>query len=132
VSQLRRILDAIDPVPAHVVEAGKAAFGWRDIDAELAALSYDSVLDTALTGVRSSTSTHRTLSFGAAGRSVEIELAPDALVGQLLPFERAVVDVRTSSDLTTVDTDELGRFELRPPPTGPVSLRIRRPPVRRS
>jgi hypothetical protein len=25
----------------------------------------------------------------------------------------------------TVDTDELGRFELRPPPTGPVSLRIR-------
>src|SRR5512132_2576246 len=36
---------ALEPVPASFVEAGKMAFTWRSIDAELAALTYDSSRD---------------------------------------------------------------------------------------
>ena len=42
-----------EPVPADVVAAAKATFTWRTIDAELAALTFDSVADAdALAGVR--------------------------------------------------------------------------------
>ena len=38
---------AFEPVPASFIEAGKMAFTWRSIDAELAALTYDSSRDLA-------------------------------------------------------------------------------------
>ena len=123
---LRRVFDAVDPVPEVVVEAGKAAFAMRTIDEELAGLSYDSLLEAGLAGVRSGATTLRTLSFEAGERSVEIEVEPGVLVGQLLPAEAAQVDVRTVDAVTRLATDELGRFELRPVPSGPLSLRIRR------
>jgi hypothetical protein len=75
--------------------------------------------------VRSGATTLRTLSFEAGGRSVEIEVEPGVLVGQLLPAEAAQVEVRTVDAVTGLATDELGRFELRPVPSGPLSLRIR-------
>jgi len=125
-SGLRRVFDAVDPVPAHVREAAVAAFGWRTLDDELASLSYDSLLDSGLAAaVRSSAATARMVSFEASGRCVELELTTEALVGQLLPAGAASVDVRTRDGVATVATDDLGRFELRPPPVGPVSLRIR-------
>src|SRR5215469_9189705 len=39
---LRQALTARRAVPAEFVEAGKNAFAWHDIDAELAQLTYDS------------------------------------------------------------------------------------------
>ena len=36
---------ALGPVPASFIDAGKMAFTWRSIDAELAALTYDSSRD---------------------------------------------------------------------------------------
>jgi hypothetical protein len=41
-SAVRVALATHDDVPASFVEMGKASFAWHDIDAELAALSYDS------------------------------------------------------------------------------------------
>ena len=42
---LRDALAEQHDVPARFVEAGKASFAWHSIDAELAALAYDSVAD---------------------------------------------------------------------------------------
>jgi len=41
IEALREAFASADDVPAAFVEAGKAAFAWRTIDAELAALTYD-------------------------------------------------------------------------------------------
>jgi hypothetical protein len=39
--RLSRALDASDPIPEHVLEAARAAIGWRTIDAELAELLHE-------------------------------------------------------------------------------------------
>ncbi len=43
---LRQALAARQAVPPEFVEAGKSAFAWHNIDAELAQLTYDSARDT--------------------------------------------------------------------------------------
>ncbi len=47
----RALHDAVDPVPEPVVAAAHAAFEWRDVDAELAALTSDTL--PAQAGMRS-------------------------------------------------------------------------------
>ena len=44
-ARLRRISGEAEPVPEHVLEAGRAAFALRDLDAELAELVADSAVD---------------------------------------------------------------------------------------
>ena len=36
--ELRSLIDRLDPVPDHVEAAARAAYSWRTIDTELAAL----------------------------------------------------------------------------------------------
>ncbi|MGA9597612.1 MAG: hypothetical protein WBV06_15770, partial [Acidimicrobiia bacterium] len=69
---LARIAGALaaDPVPEAVLDAARATFTWRTIDAELASLVFDSA-DEGLVGVRS-TETARQMTFRTPG--VEIEL----------------------------------------------------------
>ena len=43
--ELGRVVTAADPVPPEVIAAAKASFTWRTIDAELAELAFDSLLD---------------------------------------------------------------------------------------
>ena len=43
--ELRRLVSRVDPVPDEVTAYAKAALGWRRIDAELAELLSDSVLE---------------------------------------------------------------------------------------
>src|SRR5262245_16021611 len=69
---LRDALRLTDAVPAEVVSAAKESFTWRTIDAELAALSYDSVLTGELAGTRGQLDT-RTLSFEFGPLTVEVE-----------------------------------------------------------
>jgi hypothetical protein len=45
------------------------------------------------------------------------------LVGQLVPPQQASVEIRTGTDVITVEADELGRFSAGPVPKGPLSLR---------
>ena len=45
--QLRAIGESIDPTPSLVTDLAYAAFETRDLDAELAALTADSAVDTA-------------------------------------------------------------------------------------
>jgi hypothetical protein len=124
---LRNVIDHADPVPQAVVDAARAAYTWRTIDAELAELTADSAMATA--GVRS-TSAPRLLTFEGAGVEVEVEVAHTGstrhLSGQLVPMGPAQITVRWSSGSRETTADELGRFAIDHVPAGSVSLAILR------
>lgn len=124
--RLRAVGNRVDPVPAAVSAAARAAFAWRAIDVELAELTYDSVVDeAALAGVRGRGGT-RQLTFEAPGLTVEVEVgAADGLhlVGQLVPAHAGTVEVRHGGGSQTVVVDDLGRFTTDRLPAGPLSLR---------
>lgn len=121
---LRDALTTSEEVPRTFVEAGKAAFVWRTIDAELAALTYDSDWDApAPVLVRSESATLRSLTFASDGWTIEIELTPDGVLGQLDPAEAGTVTARDDTgELGSAEIDELGFFALRPVPTAPYRL----------
>lgn len=130
--ELRAVLGRADPVPPEVVEAARAAFGWRRLDAELAELLHDSSLDEErLAGVRGGVgrSDPRLLTFEAGPLTVEVEVAAVGarrrLVGQLVPAQPAVVEVRHAGGTVAARADELGRFAAGGIEPGPVSLRCR-------
>jgi hypothetical protein len=122
---LRSVINRADPVPASVVDAARAAYTWRTIDAELAELTADSTMATA--GVRS-TSAPRLLTFEGAGVEVEVQVAQTGstrhLSGQLVPVGPAVITVRWSGGTQETTADDLGRFAIGQVPAGSVSLAI--------
>jgi hypothetical protein len=111
-------------VPPDFVAAGKAAFTWRSIDAELASLVYDSEREPALT--RTQTADLRALTFASAHVTIELELTDSGLLGQVVPTAPARVDVQTTAGVTvSVTADELGCFTIREIPPEPFRLRVR-------
>jgi hypothetical protein len=124
--ELRAAVRRFDPPPDSVLEVARASLTWRTIDAELAALEFDSAVDVAATAVRSSEGP-RLLTFAAPGLSIEVEVSPIGprrqLVGQLVPAQAARIDVRHAGGVTTVRADQLGRFGADAISAGPVSLR---------
>jgi hypothetical protein len=124
---LRNVIDRADPVPQAVVDAARAAYTWRTIDAELAELTADSAMTTA--GVRS-TSAPRLLTFEGSGIEVEVEVADTGptrhLSGQVVPMGPAQITVRWSGGTREATADELGRFAVDRVPAGSVSLAILR------
>ncbi len=139
--ELRRVFGAIDPVPAPVQAAARAAIEWRTIDAELAALVSDSMIDEPLLAVRGTTEL-RMLTFEADELTIELEAEPAGddtltLVGQLVPPQRAQVAIRHGADVIATQADERGRFvgvrsRCRPGQLESPSRRLlRRAPARR-
>ena len=60
-------------VPDWFVEMGKNAYGWHNIDAELAQLTYDSSRDQdTVAAVRSEAASIRALTFTSARLSIEL------------------------------------------------------------
>ncbi|TMR94511.1 hypothetical protein [Nonomuraea basaltis] len=110
-------------VPRELVEAGKAVFTWRDPDAELAALVYDSALDGGLASA--TRGGPRILIFNVADdHTIEVELGPDILVGQLLPPRPGTVERQLAGGETiSAPIDDGGGFALRPAPAGTFRLR---------
>jgi hypothetical protein len=113
-------------VPAEFIAIGKAAFSWRDIDAELASLTYDSVFEGAeaeLAGARSEPASLRYLTFTAGELTLEIEVTVDAVLGQLVPPGTGRVEVRTADGtVVTAVIDQGGGFTIRPIPRGSFRL----------
>ena len=122
---LEDALESADPIPREFFEAGRLAYAWHDIDAELAALTYDSAAEEerlpALT--RGEPAGLRSLTFAAADVTIEIEVTHDALIGQVVPPQPGELEVRgVSRRVATVPIDELGCFVVRPIPSGSFRL----------
>ncbi len=71
----------------------------------------------------------RQLSFRTSGLTIELEITGSGeyrrLLGQLIPRQSAVVDIRHGQGLITVKADSLGRFSADEVPFGQISLRCR-------
>jgi hypothetical protein len=126
--ELRELGRAADPVPAAVLFAAKGSLAWRRIDADLAELTSDSLLDDALAGLRSG-DVARLVTFEAEDVSVEMEISATGdsrqLIGQLIPPQAGSVEVRSEHGTVDADADALGRFRLLHLEPGPASLRCR-------
>lgn len=124
---LRALGEAVrgaDAVPPEFRESGWAAFSPPDLDAELAALIYDSEREPALT--RTETATLRALTFAAPSLTIEIELTPNGLTGQVVPPTSVTIEVHNAGGQTlTVTTDEFGWFTVDRVPEGALRLRCR-------
>jgi hypothetical protein len=124
---LRAAVEARAAVPAAFIEAGRGAYAWHDIDAELARLSYDSLLDAGqAAAMRSEDAPVRALTFQSASFSIEVEVTEDALFGQLIPPRPGTAELQTrSGPSVTVRIDDVGCFTFGPRPDGPFRLRCR-------
>jgi hypothetical protein len=129
IEELRGAARRFDPLPAPVQEAARASLTWRTVDAELAALAFDSAIEPSTT-VRSGGDS-RLLAFSAPGFSVEMEVAAIGvrrrLVGQVVPPQVARIEVRHPGGVVIVEADKLGRFSAEGVSAGPVSLRCHPP-----
>ena len=123
-ADLGAALRAQRAVPDRLMEMGRAAFAWQHIDAELAALTFDSTVAEGA-GVRAKPAALRALTFAAGGLTIELEVTADALVGQLVPAQPGEVDVLTREGATTVPADDVGWFTIRPRPAGMFRLHVR-------
>lgn len=120
---LDEALRAVREVPQHFIEAGKAAYGWRTIDAELAALTYDSAYDRPAALHRAEPASLRALSFQSTRLAIELQVVQGGLTGQLVPPQDAAMEVHhMDGDRTEVPVDQVGAFVVRPLPPGPFRL----------
>lgn len=114
-AELAVVLERVSGQPPAVVEAAKGLFTWRTVDAELAALVHDSLVDATEFGVRA-TGQPRILTFETGGLTVEVEVdeTPGArrLIGQLTPPGPARLELRTPGEPVRGTADDLGRFVL--------------------
>jgi hypothetical protein len=116
-------------VPPEFVAAGKNAFVWRDFEAQFAELTYDSSRDSDLAArVRSETASIRALVFTSAHLSIEVEVADDCLLGQIVPPREGTVETQAEAGASAVTpVDRTGCFSVEPLPGGPFRLRYRAP-----
>jgi hypothetical protein len=109
--------------PVDLVARCEGLLAWIDVDSELAMLLDQPMAEAA--GTRGAASATAALEFAAGDGSCVIEVTPaaDALRGQLLGGEAAVVVARTTTGNTTSSPiDELGAFEISNPPAGTIRL----------
>ena len=129
IADLRKAAAAREPVPPSVVEAARAAFSWRLVDAELAELVADSAFDSPLVGVRGSQES-RLITFEVpGGTALELEASPAGdgmrVVGQVVPPRSGTAHVVHPGGSVAVDVDEVGRFAAQGILHGPMRVRLR-------
>ncbi|MGH9279760.1 MAG: hypothetical protein ACRD12_16885 [Acidimicrobiales bacterium] len=120
---LHRVLALADPLPYDTLQSLRACFTRRSLDAELAELVYDSLLNAPV-GVRSGEA-GRQLSFQGPRVAVEMEVVAERqrVVGQLVPPQPSQVEVRHAGGSYVLHSDRVGRFVADEIPKGPVSFR---------
>ena len=124
-AELRDAISARRAVPPEFVEAAKNAFMWRNIDAELAQLTYDSTHGSELAAAtRSEAASIRALTFTSPRLTIEVEVTDDSVLGQIVPAQLATIEVQAQSGpRSVITTDEIGCFSIQPIPAGPFRLR---------
>ena len=128
IAALDEAMQSARAVPREFVEMGKIAYTWHNIDAELAALSYDSAAEEA--GIpavtRAEPAPIRALTFASNDLEIELEVTHEELRGQLVPPQPGSVDIHLASgEILTAPIDELGWFVIRPIPSGSFRLHCR-------
>jgi len=132
IARLRRIAGQVDPVPQSLLSAARAAFALRDIDARVAELVRDSLVDAPATPVRAAGTARgeeaRMLSFEAAGTAIECEVMARAgerdIRGQLSGSQAATVAAEVAGrPPVSVSVGAHGWFTVRGLPPGPFRLR---------
>jgi hypothetical protein len=127
-TRLAEAQQAAESVPREFIEAGKAAYAWRTIDAELAELVYDSAMEEVqLAGqIRAEQAHLRALTFTTSDLTLEIEVTAEAMLGQLVPPEAGEVEVITRAGKAQQEPiDDVGGFTIRPVPAGSFRLHCR-------
>jgi len=119
--------------PAGAIAAyGRGAYAWHTIDEDLllASLSFDSSLEQAQQR-RSATDDERVLVFTASPLSVELEVRPGHIAGQIIPPGGGEVRVEVADGVTFhVEADDAGFFTLPGTVRGLVRLRCDTPRAR--
>ncbi|MDN5856920.1 MAG: hypothetical protein L0K86_29605 [Actinomycetia bacterium] len=113
-------------VPEYVIEMGRAAFTWRTANDELAALVADSSSGAhTMAGTRAGDrATLRELTFALRGTTVYLQVANDAVQGQIVPPRPGHVDVHEADrPPRSHDVDEHGWFSIAPLPVAEFRLR---------
>ena len=125
IAHLRAGLAEADPRPRDVDEFARAAFSWRNLDAELAEIAYDST-ESGLDHVRSMAAA-RMITFETGRWSIDIEYNEDEtrLTGQVAPTGDIQVELRSVGSTRFTKTDETGRFFFDDVLPGPGSIVIR-------
>jgi hypothetical protein len=126
IAALRKGLAASDPVPSDATEFARAAFTWRDLDADLAELEYDSAEEEVPAGVRSSTVV-RMMSFQAGRWMIDIEYDETAgrIMGATSPPARFTIELHTAGARFATESDESGRFTADEVARGPLAMILR-------
>lgn len=122
--ELRQAAAVLDPLPPALLQIAVDAYALHDLDARVAELTFDSLVDAI--PVRGATDVPRMLTFTAGEVTLDVEVTAEGLMGQVLPPQPARVEVlggpQTTAPLTA---DDLGRFTTATPPSGPFALRLR-------
>ncbi|MBZ6171118.1 MULTISPECIES: hypothetical protein [Streptomyces] len=122
--ELRQAAAILDPVPAGLRGIAVDAFALHDLDARVAELTFDSLVDGI--PVRGESDPPRMLTFQADAVTVDVEVTEDGLIGQLLPPGPARIEVLSGPrEYARLTADDLGRFTGEAPPSGPFALRLR-------
>jgi hypothetical protein len=125
VHDLRAAVHGVGTPTARMMAAAQAAYSWRTVDAELVALTHDSLTDET-TLVRGGSAVPRTLVFEGPQLSVELEQTDEGVVGQLVPpTDGEVTLLGPDGELGHASVDEMGCFSFDRAAHGPVRLRCR-------
>ncbi|MGQ4439519.1 hypothetical protein ACN6LI_003120 [Streptomyces violaceoruber] len=122
--ELRQAAAILDPVPAELRRTAVDAFVLHDLDARVAELTFDSLVDGI--PVRGETDPPRMLTFQSDGVTVDVEVTAEGLIGQLLPPGPAGIEVLSGPrEHARLTADDMGRFTGEAPLAGPFALRLR-------
>ncbi len=127
IDNLRQAAEFAGPVD-KAVDAGIAAFTWRTIDEELAraSLVFDSLVESTTRAAIDDSA--QLLVFEADSITLEIEINPGHITGQVVPPTTGTIDLQTPDGVagrTTVQ--DFGSFRIEVHTRGPIRLRLHGP-----
>jgi hypothetical protein len=114
-----------DPHEQQILEAARAIQAWHsvDFDRALAALLFDSHLDSRASVRGPLSGAPRNLVFALGELRVEIELSDTGIEGQLIPPEPGQVWLLDATGrVAETLADEVGCFSFPASPTGPIRI----------
>jgi len=121
--ELRQAAAVLDPLPPALLQIAVDAYALHDLDARVAELTFDSLVDAI--PVRGATDVPRMLTFTAGEVTLDVEVTAEGLMGQVLPPRPARVEVLVGpQQAASLTADDLGRFTTTVAPTGPFALRL--------